>query len=49
MPVLDVADAERGMDLYREVTRRVASAQGVPLVDLARVAPDQRLSGWRKP
>lgn len=36
VPQLDLATGQEGMDLYREVTRRVACTEGVPLVDLAR-------------
>ncbi len=36
IPQLDVGSAQEGMDLYREITRRVAREEGAPLVDLAR-------------
>jgi lysophospholipase L1-like esterase len=39
MPGLDVASAEHGLALYREITRRVAASENVPLVDLARALP----------
>lgn len=35
MPQLDVHSGQEGMDLYREITRRVAGEEGVPLIDLA--------------
>jgi lysophospholipase L1-like esterase len=39
IPQLDPVTALRAMELYREVTRRVARTEGVPLVDLAVVLP----------
>jgi lysophospholipase L1-like esterase len=39
MPGLDVVSAEHGLELYREITRRVAASENVPLVDLARALP----------
>jgi lysophospholipase L1-like esterase len=39
IPQLDARSAQIGLDLYREVARRVAQEQGVRLVDLARTMP----------
>ena len=39
VPPLDVHSGQEGMDLYRQVTRKVALAEGVPLLDLARLMP----------
>jgi lysophospholipase L1-like esterase len=36
IPQLDVQSGQEGMDLYREITRRVAHEEAAPLVDLAR-------------
>lgn len=35
VPPLDVRSSQKGIDLYRDLTRRVARAEGAPLVDLA--------------
>jgi len=37
VPDLDLAGAEAALDLYRNMTRRVAREEGAPLVDLARL------------
>jgi lysophospholipase L1-like esterase len=39
MPELDLGSLEEGIELYREVTRKVAHEEGAPLVDLARLVP----------
>jgi lysophospholipase L1-like esterase len=39
MPELDVETAQRGFDLYRDVTRRVAREESLLLVDLASLMP----------
>jgi lysophospholipase L1-like esterase len=39
IPQLDATTGHAAMELYREVTRRVARDEGTPLVDLARTMP----------
>jgi len=39
MPALDPAAAHAAMNLYREVTRKVAQAEDAPLVDMAALMP----------
>lgn len=39
IPQLDATSGMEAMELYRDMTRRVARAEGAPLVDLARLMP----------